>query len=162
MPAMPPSTAVPAARLSAITYCPDPPAENVGLWSNWDKRVMIFRADENGTLQDCTDGHWVQPNCLDIREGVLSPDFYSTPGDDMKAAMENARRRREEIMKRDGLLREDETLDIGLDQQDPNAQNEHLIAAMQKIMHQLYHGKMPRHEDDSDVSSIDDDSTARR
>jgi len=127
-----------------------------------DKRVMIFRADENGTLQDCTDGHWVQPNCLDIREGVLSPDFYSTPGDDMKAAMENARRRREEIMIRDGLLREDETLDIGLDQQDPNAQNEHLIAAMQKIMHQLYHGKMPRHEDDSDVSSIDDDSTARR
>ncbi|EJK53332.1 hypothetical protein THAOC_27254, partial [Thalassiosira oceanica] len=31
MPAMPPSTAVPAARLSAITYCPDPPAEKRGV-----------------------------------------------------------------------------------------------------------------------------------
>ncbi|EJK44019.1 hypothetical protein THAOC_37479, partial [Thalassiosira oceanica] len=68
-----------------------------------DKRVMIFRVDEDGTLQDCTDGHWVEPNCLDIREGVLSPDFYSTPGDDMKAAMENERPRQEEIMLRDGL-----------------------------------------------------------
>ena len=122
-----------------------------------DKRVMIFRADENGILQDCTDGHWVEPHHLDIREGVLSPDFYTTPGDDMKSAMENARRRQEEKMVQDGLLRKDESLDIGLDGQPQKAQNDHLLSAMQKIMHQFNHGKKPRHEDDSDVSSSDDE-----
>ena len=54
--------------------------------------IMVYRIDETGILQDCSDGYFLRPFELAVTAGKLDRDSYVTPGDKMSEKIDRARR----------------------------------------------------------------------